>query len=154
MTDSLPSGVANRWARTWQLGVNDGAGTVGGNVALTFDISEAGGEPTGRFGSPGDYSLLKRATGSSDNFVIVPVTSPSVSGDQITFTVAVSQLGSEFTLGATADAPTAVEVQSLAAFSGVSSVAPAGVLALGGLIGLGALTVVVRRKRRKSGYTV
>ena len=79
----------------------------------------------------------------------------SVSGDQLTFTAAVSELGpgSEFTLGAKAGAPTAVEVQSLAACSDAPSIAPAGVLALGGLIGLGALTVVVRRKRRKRGYT-
>ena len=56
---------------------------AGGNVTLTFDISEAGGT-SGNFGTPGDYFLLKRATGSSDNFATVAVfSSPSVSGDQL-----------------------------------------------------------------------
>ena len=152
VTTNLPSGVAKRWARIWQLDVNDGAGTTGGNVALTFDISEAGGNLSNPFSPTGTYYLLKRAVGSSDVFTTTTVIgSPSVSGDQLMFTVNVSELGSEFTLGATADSPTAVEVQSLTAFSGVPSIAPAGVLAIGGLLAVGVMTVVLRRKRSAGG---
>jgi hypothetical protein len=149
VTDNLPSGVGKRWARIWQLDVNDDTTTPGGNVALTFDISDAGGTG-GSFGDPGDYFLLKRDTGSAGNFITVTVGSPSVSGDQLTFTVAVSELGlgSELTLGAAEiDSPTAVEMQGLAAFSGVSSVALVGVWVLGGLLAVGVMTVAVRRKR-------
>lgn len=52
-----------------------------------------------------------------------------------TFTVDVSNLGSEFTLGATADSPTAVEALSLSAQREVLST---GALALGALLALGA----------------
>ena len=114
VTTELPSGVAKHWARIRQLDVNDG-GTTGGQVTLTFDISEAGGT-SGSFGVPGDYLLLKRATGSTDAFTIVTVVgSPSVSGDRLTFTVAVSELGSEFTVGAKAGAPTAVTLSAFRA---------------------------------------
>jgi hypothetical protein len=107
VTTNLPSGVDSRWARIWQLDVNDG-GTTGGQVTLTFDISEAGGT-SGNFDSGSAYFLLKRATGSSDAFTKVTVVgNPNVSDDQLTFTVDVANLGSEFTLGATADSPTAV----------------------------------------------
>ena len=108
VADNLPVGVAKRWARIWQLDVNDGAGTTGGQVTLTFDISEAGGA-SGNFGVHGDYYLLKRVAGSTGAFTIVTVVgSPSVSGDRLTFTVNANNLGSEFTLGAKAGSPTMV----------------------------------------------
>ncbi len=110
VADNLPGGVAKRWARIWQLDVNDG-GTAGGEVTLTFDISDAGGT-SGNFDSGGAYFLLKRATGSSGAFTTVTVVNSSVLDDQLTFTVAVSELGSEFTLGATAGSPTAVTLSS------------------------------------------
>lgn len=144
LTTNLPAGVDKRWARLWQLDVNDGAGTFGGDVTLTFDISDAGG--TGSFASGGTYFLLKRAAGSTDDFASVPLVGTSVSGDQITFTVNVSHLGSEFTLGATASSPTAVGVQSLSARGGF---ALADVLMPGGLLVLGVMIVVVLRKQTR-----
>jgi hypothetical protein len=99
-TSNLPAGVNIRWARLWQLDVNDGAGVSGGQVTLTFDLSAAGGQ--GIFSSDGNYFLLKRAAGSNEPFSIVEIVgSPSISEDlkMITFTVDVSHLGSEFTLG-------------------------------------------------------
>jgi hypothetical protein len=97
ITADLPDGVDRRWARIWQLDINDGAGTAGGNITLTFDISEAGGQ--GNFSGTETCYLLKRAAGSSDTFTIVPVVGSSVSGDQLTFTVEVADPGCEFTLG-------------------------------------------------------
>ena len=68
VTENLPGGVDKRWARIWQLDVKDQGGG-GGNVTLTFDISEAGG--TGSFSDTGAYFLLKRATGDTGNFSVV-----------------------------------------------------------------------------------
>jgi len=112
VTDNLPADVDKRWARIWQLDVNDGAGTSGGAVTLTFDISDAGG--TGEFSKEDTYYLLKRAAGSSDPFTIVTVTKTTVDGDQLGFEVSVSELGSEFTVGA-AVAPTAVTLRAFRA---------------------------------------
>ncbi|MCK4782583.1 MAG: hypothetical protein KAV87_02450, partial [Desulfobacteraceae bacterium] len=85
-------------------------GTAGGRVDLTFDISDADG--SGSFDAGGTYYLLKRAAGSSDDFTDVSYGSWSVSGDQLTFTVNPSHLGSEFTVGASSDSPTAVTLRS------------------------------------------
>ncbi len=114
VTSNLPGGVGKRWARVWQLDVHDEAAD-GGQVTLTFDISDTGGQ--GSFSTTGTYVLLKRATGSSNDFAVVTVGSTNVSGDQLIFTVDVGDLGSEFTLGATADSPTAVTLQSRSAQS-------------------------------------
>ncbi len=147
VTTNLPGGVGKRWARIWQLDVNDVA-TTGGNVTLTFDISDAGG--SGNFVTGETYSLLKRATGSTDAFSTVSVVSKSapVDVDYVTFTVDVSNLGSEFTIGA-ASSPTAVQTLNLAARGGGFN--PNGVWALGGLIalGLGVVGVTIRRRNGK-----
>ncbi len=113
VTDNLPVGVDKRWARIWQLDVNDQGGG-GGVVTLTFDISEAGGT-SGSFDSGGTYFLLKRPTGDTGNFSVVSGATWSLSGDQLTFTVDASNLGSEFTLGATAGSPTAVTLHEFRA---------------------------------------
>jgi hypothetical protein len=144
VTDHLPAGVDKRWARLWQVDVNDGVSTKGGDVTLTFDISEAGGQ--GDFSETGTYYLLEREIGSSYTFTTVIVTDASVSGDQLTFTVDIGNLGSEFTLGATADSPTAVALQSQAAGGG--GFVLIGGAVLGGLLVLGVMTVVLRRKRQ------
>ncbi len=108
VTGNLPGGVDIRWGRVWELIVTNVSGS-GGRVHLTFDISGAGGQ--GSFADGGTYFLLKRATGSTDAFTVVPVVgTPTVSGDRITFTVEVADLGSEFTLGATAGSPTGTPV--------------------------------------------
>ena len=52
-----------------------GVETTGGNVTLTFDISEAGGQ--GEFGLSDTYYLLKRDAGSDSIFVTVTVASAS-----------------------------------------------------------------------------
>lgn len=97
------SGAEKRWARIWQLDVNDETAN-GGNVTLTFDISDAGGNAgVADFDVGGTYFLLKRAAGSSVNFTDVPVVGWTVSGDSITFTVNASNLGSEFTVGISSD---------------------------------------------------
>ena len=62
--------------------------------------------------------------------------------------MAVSKLGSEFTVGAKAGAPTAVRVRRLAARSG--GPATAGAWAFGGLVVVGALAVALRRRRQRA----
>ncbi len=133
-----------RWARLWQLDVND-VGTTGGNVDLTFDISEAGG--SGSFSQTlGNYYLLRRPTSSADDFAEATVVSSSVTGDQLTFRVAVTELGSEFTVGADNTSPSAVAMQDLAA----RSLTDAPDIKLVGLvlaIGLGVVALAYRRHR-------
>ena len=151
VTTNLASSSADkRWARIWQLDTNDQGGG-GGNVDLTFDISDAGG--SGNFDAGGTYYLLKRATGSSDDFTDVTVVGTSVSGDQLTFTVNASNLGSEFTIGATADSPTVVNLPGFSARSvgqdAILSYMLAGLAALA----VGGLGVVWRRRRRAVGST-
>ena len=93
-TADCPNGVSPRWQRVWQFNVNDGSGTTGGNVNLTFDFGDVG------MGTPGGsaYTLLKRS-GESGDFTGVATTS-NISGDQVIFNnVDVSNLGSNFTLG-------------------------------------------------------
>ncbi len=140
VTANLPGGVDKRWARVWQLDVHD-EGVNGGEVTLTFDISDAGGQ--GEFSTAGAYSLLGRPTGSSGDFAAVAVESTSVSGDRLTFTVDVGNLGSEFTLGATAGSPTAVALQRWGTRAGWS--AP-GVVAL--VLCAFAVTVLLVRRRK------
>ncbi len=128
-TDLDNSSADKRWARIWQLDVNDEGGD-GGNVMLTFDISDAGGNdnPATNFNPGGTYYLLGRAAGSNVSFTDVPVVSQSVSGDSITFVVNANNLGSEFTVGGAQDSPTAVSLHSVSANSGVNL--PAVVIAM------------------------
>jgi hypothetical protein len=140
VTSDLPGGVDKRWARVWQLDVCDEE-SDGGQVLLTFDISDAGGQ--GAFSTTGTYFLLKRATGSNDTFAIVTVGSASVSGDQLTFAVDVGELGSEFTLGATADSPTVVTLQNRTTQAGWS--VPGAVLL--SLFALMAIVLMAMRRR-------
>ena len=107
------SGADKRWARIWQFDVNDENGN-GGDVTLTFDISDAGGidNAATNFDAGGTYYLLKRAAGSTDDFTDVTPVTWAVSGDQLAFTVDANLLGSEFTVGADASSPTAVSIQS------------------------------------------
>jgi|GEM_PF-3138727 len=142
VTTDVPAGVDKRWARVWELDTNDAAGTTGGNVNLTFDISDAGGQ--GNFSGTGTYSLLRRPSGSSTPFAIVPVVGTSVAGDQVTFTVDVSNLGSEFTLGATSDSPTALSLQSVSAHTNGVTLAA---LPLAALLIAGGVALAWRRRR-------
>jgi hypothetical protein len=145
VTDNLATTphAKKRWARLWELDVND-AGTTGGNVDLTFDISDAGG--SGSFSSGGSYYLLKRPTGSTVDFSEVSVVSTSVAGDQVTFRVSVTELGSEFTLGATSSSPSAVALTELVAASTTTSVVP---WLLGSALGLAALIGWRHIRRRR-----
>ena len=134
-----------RWARLWQLDVND-VGSNGGNVDLTFDISEAGG--TGNFSSTGNYYLLRRPTGSAVDFVEATIVSRNVAGNRLTFRVDVSQLGSEFTVGADNASPTAVSLQDLGARP--QSAAPdITLVGLGLVLGLGGIGLLAYRRRRQ-----
>lgn len=147
VTDNLATTphAKKRWARLWEIDRND-QGANGGQVDLTFDISDAGG--TGNFDLGGSYYLLSRTTGSAIDFAEVLVVSSTVSGDQVTFRVDVNNLGSEFTLGATAGSPTAVIVQNLAArvSEEVPIALPAGLLLLTACVGVG-LVWRLRRAR-------
>ncbi len=126
--DLANSAAYQRWTRLWSFNVNDAPASSGGLVELTFDISEAGG--VGQFNNGVAYILLKRATGSSDNFTDVPLVDTTVAGDLVTFRVSVADLGSEFTVGE-ANSPTAVQLQSFNANNGVMPVIPiAGLLFL------------------------
>lgn len=147
VTTNLPVGVDKRWARVWELIVTD-LGPTGGNVDLTFDISDAGGQ--GNFSASSTYFLLKRAVGSSADFTTVPVVSTSVSGDQLTFRVDVNNLGSEFTLGATADSPTAVILQRFSARGETGDYR--GVL-LVGILALSIVSLILVRHLRRLGKT-
>ena len=133
-----------RWARLWQLDVND-AGTTGGQVDLTFDISEAGG--TGSFSPTGNYYLLRRPNGgTSADFVEVPIVSWSVTGDRLTFRVDVTQLGSEFTVGADNASPNAVSLQDLSARP-LSAAPDITLVGLGLALGLGGIGLLASRRR-------
>jgi len=142
---NLPDGVAKRWARIWQLDVNDETAN-GGNVTLTFDISDAGGNAGVAdfidYASGGRYFLLKRAAGSSDPFTDVTVSGWTVSGDSITFTVDAANLGSEFTVGGASGSPTAVSLQTFTADSDTVIIPVAVALLLLALVG----GVVLRRR--------
>lgn len=141
---NLPAGVDKRWARIWQLDVND-QNSNGGEVTLTFDISDAGGDVSDAFSPGGTYFLLKRPTGSSGDFSVVTVTGWSVSGDQLIFTVNANHLGSEFTLGAKAGSPTALSLAEVRASSPQSDK----LLAVVSLLGLGLVgSLVIWRRRR------
>jgi hypothetical protein len=135
-----------RWARLWELDVND-VNANDGAVDLTFDISEAGG--AGNFSTTGNYYLLKRPTGNTGDFTETTVISRSIVGDQVTFRVNVAELGSEFTLGADTNSPTAVVLHSLTASPQANSTGLA-------LVGFGLITALViislltRRQRRSN----
>ncbi len=99
-----------RWSRAWYLSKTD-KDTLGGNVDITFDISDSGMD--GDFsGNAGNYRLLKRV-GSSGQFTDIGFAT-SINGDQVLFdNVDTTLLGSYFTLG-TVDSetsPTAVVLQ-------------------------------------------
>jgi hypothetical protein len=127
-SDLVNSAAYQRWARLWSFDVLDAPASPGGLVDLTFDISEAGG--VGNFGNDLVFVLLKRATGSADAFTDVPLYSTTVAGDQVTFRVSVSDLGSEFTIGE-AVSPTAVQLESFDAQSSTIPFVPlAGLLLL------------------------
>jgi hypothetical protein len=101
-----PTGVTERWQRLWEFDTNDGAGTTGGTVTLTFDFSDAG------FGTTpsGAYTLLKRS-GTSGAFTGIATSPGPHTGDQVVFSnVSVADLGSYFTLGS--GTPTAVKLVS------------------------------------------
>ena len=142
--DGLTISAANRrWARLWSFDVQDALPTLFGRVYLKFDISDAGG--TGTFASDGSYYLLKRATGSNDNFTdVTPVSAPVISGDEIQFQVNISDLGSEFTLGSANDAPLATGLESFSA--GELNASSVLLVALVGLLFM-SLTILLRRKK-------
>ncbi len=135
-----------RWARLWQLDVND-VGTTGGNVDLIFDISEAGG--TGSFSVTGNYYLLRRPTNSAVDFEEATVISSSVTGDRLTFRVAITELGSEFTVGADDASPSAVAMQNLAARS-LTDTPDIKLVGLVLTIGLGVVALAYRRRRLRT----
>ena len=144
--DDLPAtpDAKKRWARLWQLDVND-AGTTGGQVDLTFDISEAGG--SGDFSSTGNYYLLRRPNGgTSADFVEATIVSWSVTGDRLTFRVDVGQLGSEFTVGADLNSPTAVSLQDLSARP-LTDAPDIPLIGLAIALGLGGIGLLAYRRR-------
>jgi hypothetical protein len=144
VTDHVPTGVDKRWARVWELIVTDvPTMTAGGNVDLTFDISDAGG--SGDFDESGTYFLLKRAAGSTDVFTTVNVISSSVSLDRLTFRVPVGELGSEFTVGGTSSSPMAVTLQYLDTRSRVG-----GYVAVLSLVGFGIGGVMLAWRKRRA----
>ena len=84
-TADLAAGFTNRWTRDWFFDKTD-TGTANGDVIITFDYSDMGigGTPSG------DYALIYRST-TTGNFATVGG-SPSISGDQVSFTVNASLL--------------------------------------------------------------
>jgi hypothetical protein len=84
-TADLAAGFTNRWTRDWFFDKTD-TGTANGDVIITFDYSDMGigGTPSG------DYALIYRST-TTGNFATV-AGSPSISGDQVSFTVNASLL--------------------------------------------------------------
>jgi hypothetical protein len=103
VTEDLPDGVDVRWGRVWEIIVIRPSG-ASGYVQLTFDINDAGG--AGSFADGGAYVLLKRSSGGAEPFAVVTVVGDAkIEGPRVTFTVEVERLGSEFTLGATAESP-------------------------------------------------
>jgi hypothetical protein len=130
--------ASQRWARVWELDVNDKSGTTGGDVNLTFDISDAGG--SGDFSTSSSYYLLKRTAGGSEDFTEVSVTDGTVSGDQVTFQVDAANLGSEFTIGK--GSTTAIALRDVTALP--SRIRPPSLL-LGLALATGAALLIWRR---------
>ena len=81
-TDDVPGGVLKRWSRTWRIHKND-AGSLGGDVAVVFDFSEAGMAGSFVSQNPARYYLLQRNSATGQLFVMMQAT--SVAGDQVTF---------------------------------------------------------------------
>ncbi|MFP4091804.1 MAG: hypothetical protein ACLFT3_15975, partial [Cyclobacteriaceae bacterium] len=102
-TDSLQTGVQERWARSWYVDKTT-AGTV--NAALTFDLGE--GIPSGQFPQEANnYVLLRRNGATYDS---VEVADKIITGDQITFRVEDANLTDGiYTLGSTNAAVSPVE---------------------------------------------
>ena len=91
-TADTPAGVDDRWQRVWYV---DKTGTV--DVGMAFDFSDAG---FGTTPSGSGYVLLYR---QDDTFTFSDLgLTPSVSGDQVSFTVADANLqDGQYTLGST-----------------------------------------------------
>ncbi len=145
-SDDCPNGVSSRWQRVWQFDVNDGSGTTGGNVDLTFDFSDAGigGTPSGA------YTLLKRS-GESGDFSGIATSPEPHTGDQVVFSnVDTTDLGSYFTLGS--GTPIAVTLQDFTARSAEAGNGLVLPLALVALASFAALAVVLVKRRR--GWTL
>ena len=91
----LPSGtlVTNRYGRNWHLSLNDGAGTVGGNVTFTFDLGAA-------INDDYTYYLLGRS-GTSGDYSVIPINRSQATGTTVTINVAVGNLTDDnyYTLG-------------------------------------------------------
>jgi len=146
LTDIIGT-VKHRWVREWELDKHDEVGTAHGNVALTFDFSDAG-RTTTPDADASKYRLIKRAD-SSSNFSIV-ATASSVSGDQVIFSnVDASNLGSLFALGTTED-PLGPNVITLRDFGASTARGRGGLAWPLALVAMGALgaTLLLRRRRR------
>lgn len=114
-----------RWSREWVIEVT---GTLSGSMVIGFDFSDA--ELSFNPENAANYQLLRWANSTSD-FAEVPVTSKTISGNQILFTVPVGNLkatnvntilssGDQFTLGSSETESSPLPV-SLTAF-GVNSI--------------------------------
>jgi hypothetical protein len=90
VTTDLPSGYssgATRLNRVWYFDITDNtSGTSGGDVDITFDLSELGFTNTPNTSNASNYRLLKKDQGASGSFSEVSLSNPTLNGDQITFT--------------------------------------------------------------------
>ena len=96
-TDSLGTGVQERWIRSWYVDKTT-AGTLGGTLAFDFGDALGGGYPA----NTTDYVLLRLDLGGTNNYEIVTVDATRAAGDRIYFDVADANLADGFyTLGST-----------------------------------------------------
>ena len=119
-TSDLPSGVLTRWTRVWCVDKNE-AGTNGGSVKFIFNFRDA--RIHTHPANAGGYRLLYRS-GTSGTFSTVTVTSDTIVGDSVIFTLPGTTLtDGHYTLGsASYDSPLPVELSSMSARSTSSGV--------------------------------
>jgi len=91
-TANLPATVIQRWINDWYINKTD-IGSNNGLVTIYFDFGDYGIGNTP--GVPSNYVLLYRNSPSA-TFSIVPGTTPSVSGDQVRFSVDASNITTNF----------------------------------------------------------
>lgn len=89
---NLPVGVVQRWGNDWYVNKTD-VSSNNGNVTIYFDYTDygVGGAP----GAASSYVLLTRAN-TAANFATVAVTSTSVSGSRVLFTLDASGISNGY----------------------------------------------------------
>jgi len=119
---TLPSGVQERWARTWFVDVTDANNNLG--ATLSFDYSDSGLTRT----TENQFTLLKSTDGGA-TWTAVATTTAVTDGDKVSFTVSAADLEDAlYTLGDASPIPTVTTTDApvYAQLGGATTVIDAG----------------------------